>query len=383
MKERRFATRVIHGGQRCDPATGAVMPPVYFTSTYKRPGLDTPVEYDYGRRVNPTRQALERMLADLEGGAGAHVFASGMAAVAATAQLLQAGDHVIASANGYGGIYRLFAGLLRNAGLEFSWVDAADPAAIEAARRPRTRMLFVESPTNPLLTLVDLRAAARWCRRHGVLFVVDNTFLTPCFQRPLELGADVVVHSTTKYLNGHSDSLGGAVICADAALAERIGFIQNTAGAILSAMDSYLVLRGIKTLEIRMRQHALGAAALARRLDKHRKVRRVHYPGLASHPQRRLARRQTHGAGGIVTVDLGSRARARRFLESLEVFTLAESLGGVESLAAHPATMTHGSLPAAERRRIGVSDGLVRLSVGIEDTADIVRDVENALRRVR
>ena len=378
-----FGTQAVHAGQSPDPATGAVMQPVYLTSTYRRPGLGEPWEYDYARRINPTRRALERNLAALEGGADAHAFASGMAAIAAVIHLLQAGDHVVVSEAGYGGTYRLFEGLFRRSGIGFTWVDTSDLAAVEAAVRTETRMLFVESPTNPTLVLTDLAAAARLARKHRIKLVVDNTFMTPYFQRPLELGADIVVHSTTKYLNGHSDTVGGAVICRRPADAERIAWIQSSVGAILAPLDSFLVLRGIKTLVLRMERHAASAGRVAAWLEGHPKVRTVHYPGLASHPRHRLARRQMDGFGGVVSLDLGTRGRARRFLGALRLCTLAESLGGVETLAAHPATMTHGSLPPAERRRIGVTDGLVRISVGIEDVADLIEDLERALRRVR
>jgi cystathionine beta-lyase/cystathionine gamma-synthase len=379
--ERRFGTRVIHAGQQPEPTTGAVMQPVYLTSTYRQPALGEDWAHTYARTINPTRSALERCLADLEGGVEARCFASGMAAISAALALLRAGDHVIASERVYGGTYRLFEGLLRQFGLDFSWVDTADLEAVEAALQPNSAMLYVETPTNPTLEITDLRGAARIARRNGLKLVVDNTFMTPRFQQPLALGADLVVHSTTKFLNGHSDSVGGCVVSADRALAERIGWLQNTVGAILSPLDSFLVLRGIKTLALRMERHERNARRIAAWLAERPGIRAVHYPGLRSHPQHRLARRQMGGYGGVVSFELGSLARARRFLGRLRLATLAESLGGVESLASHPATMTHGALPPAERRRLGVTDGLVRLSVGIEEVEDLLADLERALPR--
>jgi cystathionine gamma-lyase/cystathionine beta-lyase/cystathionine gamma-lyase/homocysteine desulfhydrase len=378
----RLATLAVHAGQEPDPTTGAVMQPVYLTSTYRRPGLGGRWPYSYARAVNPTRSALERNLAALEGGHAAHAFASGMSAITAAIQLLEAGDHVAASRNVYGGTYRLFDGLVRRFGLEFAWVDTSDLAEIDAAIRPATRMLFVETPTNPTLALTDLAGAAAIARRHGLRLVVDNTFMTPCFQRPIALGADLVIHSTTKYLNGHSDSIGGCVITTSGQDAERMAWLQNSVGAILSPLDSYLVLRGVKTLALRMERHDRHGRRVARWLAGHPKVGRVYYPGLQSHPQYRLARRQMTGFGGVVSFDLGSLGRARRFLGKLRLCALAESLGGVETLISHPATMSHAAVPAAERRRLGISDGLVRMSVGIEDVEDLLADLEAALRAV-
>ncbi len=375
-----FATMTVHAGQRPDPTTGAVMQPVYLTSTYLQPGLDEGWPYDYARTINPTRAALERNLAALEGGRAAHCFASGMSAINAVLHLLRSGDHVIVSQKVYGGTYRLFEGLLRQFGLEFSWVDTTDLAEIEQAVRAATKMLFVETPTNPTLQITDLAGAARIAGRRRLRLVVDNTFMSPCFQRPLELGADIVVHSTTKYLNGHSDSVGGCVVTTRKADAERIGWIQNSVGAILAPLDSFLVLRGLKTLALRMERHDRSARKIAAWLEAHPRVGQVHYPGLASHPQRRLARRQMTGFGGMISFDLGTLARAKRFLKRLELCALAESLGGVETLISHPASMTHGSVPAAERRRIGVTDGLVRISVGIEEPEDLMADLDRALR---
>jgi cystathionine beta-lyase/cystathionine gamma-synthase len=377
-----FSTRAIHGGQEPDPTTGAVMQPVYLTSTYLQPGLGAGWPYDYARTVNPTRSALERNLAVLEGGREARCFASGMSAIHAVLLLLEAGDHVVVSHNVYGGTYRLFEGVLRKLGLGFTWVDTSDLGAAQAAIRDRTRMLYVETPTNPVLSLTDIAAAARVARRHGLILVVDNTFMSPYFQKPLALGADIVVHSTTKYLNGHSDSVGGGVVMTRAEHAERIAWLQNTAGAILSPMDSFLVLRGIKTLALRMERHDRNGREVAAWLEKHPKVGRVFYPGLRSHPQRALARRQMTGFGGMISFDLGSFARARRLLGRLRLCALAESLGGVETLISHPASMTHASVPAKRRAEIGVTAGLVRISVGIEDAADIVADLEQALRAV-
>ena len=374
-----FASQVVHGGQTPDPATGAVIPPVYLTSTYRRsaPVSDSP--YSYGRTINPTRSALERSLAVLEGGVSAHCFASGMSAISAVLDLLNAGDHVVASQHVYGGTYRLFEGLLGRRGVDFTWVDGSEIGQVEAGMRPNTKLVYVETPANPTMTLTDLTSVSRLARRHQARLVVDNTFMTPCFQRPLLLGADLVVHSTTKYLNGHSDSIGGCVVSRTRRDAERIGWLQKSVGAILSPMDSFLVLRGIKTLALRMERHDRSARQVAAWLERHPVVAAVHYPGLASHPQRHLARRQMSGAGGMISFDLGTRARARRFLGRLRLGTLAESLGGVETLASYPAEMTHGFLKPAERRRLGVTDGLVRISVGIEAVEDLLHDLEQAL----
>jgi len=356
------------------------MPPIYQTSTYRQPGLATGWPYDYARTINPTRLALERNLAVLEEGLEARCFASGMAAIHAVLNLLAQGDHVVVSNNVYGGTYRLFEGVLRSFGLDFAWVDTADLQATEAAMRGATRMLFVETPTNPVLALTDIAAAARLARRRGVILVVDNTFMSPCFQKPIALGADVVVHSTTKYLNGHSDSVGGCVITRRREHAARIAFVQKSVGAILGPMDSYLTLRGIKTLALRMERHDAGGRRVAKWLGEHPKVRRVHYPGLPSHPQYALARRQMNGFGGMVSFDLGSRARAGRFLRRVKLCTLAESLGGVETLVSHPASMSHAALEPRDRKAAGVTEGLVRISVGIEDVEDILADLEGALR---
>jgi len=384
-KKRRLATRVIHGGQSPDPATGAVMPPIYATSTFAQESPGVHKGLDYGRSHNPTRWALERCVADIESGSAAFAFASGLAAIAAVLELLPAGSHIVAGDDMYGGTYRLFERVRRHsAGLEFTYVDMTDPLALAGALRPDTKMVWVETPTNPMLKLADLHAIAEACRGRGIITVCDNTFASPIVQRPLELGIDIVVHSTTKYMNGHSDVIGGvAVVGVEArhqALRERLGFIQNAVGAIQGPFDSFLVLRGIKTLALRVERSSANALALAQWLEGQPKVKRVHYPGLASHPQHALARRQMHGYGGIISVDLATDlAGARRFLEHCEVFTLAESLGGVESLIEHPAIMTHATIPPEQRAALGIGDGLIRLSVGIEDVEDQREDLVRAL----
>ena len=379
----RFATRVIHGGQRPDPQTGAVMPPIYATSTYVQSSPGVHQGFDYARTRNPTRDALQASLANLEGGSAAFAFASGMAASATLLELLDAGSHLIAMHDLYGGSYRLFENVRRrSAGHQVSFLDLSDSAALEGAIRPETRLLWVETPTNPLLKLVDLTAVARIAHRHGLLTECDNTFATPFIQRPLEHGFDIVLHSTTKYLNGHSDAIGGAaVVRADADLAERIAYLQNAVGGVPGPFDSFLTLRGIKTLALRMERHCANALAIARFLEQHPAIEAVRYPGLASHPQHALARRQMSGGfGGIVTAVLrGGLAASRRALERCRVFALAESLGGVESLIEHPAMMTHASLPPQVRGSLGISDGLIRLSVGVEDVEDLIADLRDAL----
>ena len=379
----RFATRVIHGGQHPDPLTGAVMPPIYATSTYVQSSPGVHQGYDYSRSRNPTRDALQAAVANLEGGGAGFAFASGMAASATLLELLDAGSHIIAMHDLYGGSYRLLENVRkRSAGHSISFVDLTDAAALEAALRPNTRLVWVETPTNPLLKIVDLAAVAAVAREHRLISVCDNTFATPYLQRPLELGFDAVVHSTTKYLNGHSDSIGGAaVVRAGSELAERLAYLQNALGGVSSPFDSFLTLRGIKTLALRMERHCANALAVAEFLEQHRAVERVYYPGLASHPQHALARRQMQGGyGGIVTAVLrGGLAAARRTLERCHLFALAESLGGVESLIEHPGIMTHASLPEATRRTLGISDGLIRLSVGVEDVQDLIGELEQAL----
>jgi len=377
-----FATRVIHGGQRPDPLTGAVMPPIYATSTYVQSSPGVHQGYDYSRTRNPTRDALQASLANLEGGT-AFAFASGMAATATVLELLDAGSHIVAMHDLYGGSYRLLENVRkRSAGHEVSFVDLTDVAALEAALRPNTKLVWVETPTNPLLKLVDLDAVAALARERKILAVCDNTFATPFIQRPLEHGFDIVVHSTTKYLNGHSDALGGAAIVREGSeLAARLAYLQNAIGGVPGPFDSFLTLRGIKTLAVRMERHCSNALAIAEFLENHRAIERVYYPGLTSHPQHALARRQMKGGyGGIVTAVLrGGLEAARRTLERCHLFALAESLGGVESLIEHPGIMTHASLPAPIRKSLGISDGLVRLSVGIEDVRDLIAELDAAL----
>jgi cystathionine gamma-lyase len=386
--KRHLATRVIHGGQSPDPATGAVMPPIYATSTFAQESPGVHKGLDYGRSHNPTRWALERCVADIESGGAAFAFASGLAAIAAVLELLPAGSHIVAGDDMYGGTYRLFERVRRHsAGLEFTYVDLSDPLALAGALRPDTKMVWVETPTNPMLKLADLHAIGALCRERGVLSVCDNTFASPVNQRPLELGIDIVVHSTTKYMNGHSDVIGGVAVVGPEPrhqpLRERLGFIQNAVGAIQGPFDSFLVLRGIKTLALRVERSSANALELAHWLESQRKVSRVYYPGLSSHPQHELARRQMHGYGGIISIDLDTDlAGARRFLEHCEVFTLAESLGGVESLIEHPAIMTHATIPPEQRARLGIGDGLIRLSVGIEHVDDQRADLVRALAAV-
>ena len=377
-----FATRCIHAGQEPDPTTGAVMMPIYATSTYVQQSPGVNKGYDYARTKNPTRMAFERCIADLEGGSAAFAFASGLAAISTTLECLDHGSHVISVDDLYGGSRRLFERVRkRSMGLEVSYVDLTDPGAIEAAIRPNTRLIWVETPTNPLLKLVDLERVAAIARRRGIWAAADNTFASPYVQRPLEHGFDLVVHSTTKYLNGHSDMVGGVAIVADNAdLAERLKFLQNAVGAIQGPFDSFLALRGLKTLALRMERHCASGLKIAAWLERHSKVRRVFYPGLASHPQHALAKKQMRAFGGMISADLnGTLDDARRFLERCQLFALAESLGGVESLIEHPALMTHGSVPADVRAALGISDTLVRLSVGIEDPDDLIADLDAAL----
>jgi cystathionine gamma-lyase len=377
-----FATRCIHAGQEPDPTTGAVMMPIYATSTYVQQSPGVNKGYDYARTKNPTRMAFERCIADLEGGSAGFAFASGLAAISTTLECLDHGSHVISVDDLYGGSRRLFERVRkRSMGLEVSYLDLADLGAIEAAIRPNTRLIWVETPTNPLLKLVDLERVAAIARRRGIWAVADNTFASPYVQRPLEHGFDLVVHSTTKYLNGHSDMVGGVAIVADNAdLAERLKFLQNAVGAIQGPFDSFLALRGLKTLALRMERHCASALKIAAWLERHPKVRRVFYPGLASHPQHALAKKQMRAFGGMISAELnGTLDDARRFLERCQLFALAESLGGVESLIEHPALMTHGSVPADVRATLGISDTLVRLSVGIEDPDDLIADLDAAL----
>ncbi|WP_024868657.1 cystathionine gamma-synthase [Pseudoxanthomonas suwonensis] len=376
-----LATLAIHGGQSPDPSTGAVMPPIYATSTYVQSSPGEHQGFEYSRTHNPTRFAYERCVATLEGGVRGFAFASGMAATSTVLELLDSGDHVVAMDDLYGGSYRLFERVRRrSAGLDFSFVDMTDPAALEAAITPRTRMVWIETPTNPMLKIVDIAAVAAIARRHGLLVVVDNTFASPMLQRPLELGAHLVVHSATKYLNGHSDMVGGMVVAGGTELAEKMAFLQNSVGGVQGPFDSFLALRGLKTLPLRMRAHCDNAMALAQWLQGHPAVDGVIYPGLESHPQHALAARQMSGYGGIVSIVLrGGFEVAKRFCERTRLFTLAESLGGVESLVNHPAVMTHASVPPERRERLGISDALVRLSVGIEALDDLRADLEQAL----
>jgi cystathionine gamma-lyase len=383
----RIETLAIHAGQSPEPITGAVMTPVFLTSTYAQKGPGEHTGFEYSRTQNPTRFALEANLAALEGGTWGLAFNAGVAASTAVLATLDAGDHVVAGDDIYGGSFRLFDKVFRRLGLTFTYVDARDPRALAAAITPRTKLCWMETPTNPLLHLCDIRAAARACAARGVVLAVDNTFMTPYFQRPLDLGADLVVHSTTKYLNGHSDVVGGAIVGRDPALRARLAFVQNSMGGSQPAFDSFLVLRGTKTLAVRMERHQENALAVARWLESRREIARVIYPGLRAHPQHALARRQMSGFGGMVSFELRpgpgtsrrTLARARDFLRRLRVFTCAESLGGVESLAEHPAIMTHASIPADRRRALGIGDGLIRLSVGIEHADDLIRDLEGAL----
>jgi cystathionine beta-lyase/cystathionine gamma-synthase len=379
-----FSTRAIHAGQEPDPTTGAVTVPVYQTSTYAQEALGRHKGFEYARTHNPTRFALERNLAALEGGGHGFCFASGLAAANCLLQTLSAGDHVVAGANLYGGTYRLFVKVLARQGLEFTFVDASDPERVERAFRPRTRMLVVETPTNPMMQLTDIAEVSARAHGHGVRVVVDNTFMTPYFQRPLALGADVVLHSVTKYLNGHSDMVGGALVTADEALAGELRFLQNAAGAVPGPMDCWLALRGTKTLAVRMQRHEENARALASLLAGHKAVTRVLYPGLPEHPQHELARRQATGFGGMISFipGDGSLEAGRRVFDRFRLFTRAESLGGVESLVCHPASMTHASVPRDDRLKIGFLDGLLRLSVGIEDVQDLAADLEQALQTV-
>ncbi|ODT13356.1 MAG: cystathionine beta-lyase [Kaistia sp. SCN 65-12] len=377
-----FDTRTIHGGQSHDPLTGAVMVPIYATSTFAQESPGVHKGFEYGRSQNPTRFAFERAIADLESGTAGFAFASGLAAIATTLELLSVGDHIIATDDLYGGTFRLLDKVRkRTAGLEVSFVDFTDLSAVEAAIRPETKLLWIETPTNPLLRIVDLEAIAALARRRGLITVADNTFASPYIQRPLEFGIDIVVHSTTKYLNGHSDMIGGTVVVgSNQAIADQIRFLQNAVGAISGPFDSFLALRGLKTLALRMQRHSENGLAIARWLVARPDVRRVIYPGLESHPQHAIARRQMQAFGGMISVEFDrDLADTKRFLERVRLFTLAESLGGVESLIEHPATMTHASIPAEQRAAIGITDGLVRLSAGIEAAEDLIADIGQAL----
>ena len=382
-KRQHLGTRAIHAGQHPDPSTGAIMVPIYATSTYvqKSPGVHQ--GYEYSRTQNPTRMAYERCVADLEGGSQGYAFASGLGGASTVLDLLDSGSHVIAMNDLYGGSYRLFERVRRrSAGLDFTFLDLNDGAALKAALKPNTRMIWAETPTNPMLTVVDLAKVGAFARKHKLIFVVDNTFCSPILQRPIEYGADLVLHSATKYLNGHSDMVGGIVVAGDNKdLAEQMAFLHNSVGAVAGPFDSFLAMRGLKTLHLRMRAHCAGASVLAGWLEKHPAVQRVIYPGLKTHPQYALAKRQMDGPGGIISVEVkGGLRRARRVLERCKLFALAESLGGVESLIEHPGIMTHASIPAANRKRLGISDGLIRLSVGVEDIDDLRAELDDALR---
>ena len=374
-----FKTDAIHAGQEPDPTTGAVTIPIYQTSTYVQEGLGKHKGFEYARTQNPTRTALEKNMAVLEAGCAGYAFASGMAAITAvTHLLLKQDDHAVCTENVYGGTFRLFDKIVKNYGVEFTYVDTSNLGDLERAIRPNTRMVFVETPTNPLMVITDVRAVCDLAHRHNCRVVVDNTFMSPYFQRPLDLGADIVVHSTTKYLNGHSDSIGGVAVLKRKDDAARLEFIQNAAGAILSPFDSWLVLRGIKTLAVRMEGHNANGMAIAKYLAGRKDVHRVYYPGLANHTGHNLAKKQMSGFGGMIAFDLGSLDRAKRFLEAVQLCSFGESLGGVETLISHPATMTHASVPPEERARMGITDGLVRISVGIEDVEDLIADLERA-----
>src|ERR671916_245864 len=377
-----FQTTAIHAGQEPDAATGAVSVPIYQTSTYAQEGLGKHKGFEYARTQNPTRAAMEQNLAALEGARYGFAFASGMAAIDATLRLVKGGEHVVVSDNTYGGTARLFNRILANYNVTFDYVDTSDPLNVEAAIKPNTKMVFLETPTNPVMILTDLKEVSEIAHRAGARVVCDNTFMSPYLQRPLEFGVDIVVHSTTKYLNGHSDGIGGAVVLNDEEDANWIGFVQNSAGAILSPVDAWLVLRGTKTLALRMEQHDRSGRAVAAFLEEHPKVEKIYYPGSLSHRQHDLAKRQQKGFGGMVAFDVGSLEAARTVLESVKLCTLAESLGGVETLISHPATMTHASVLPETRSRLGITDGLVRISVGIEDTDDIIADLDQALSKI-
>jgi cystathionine beta-lyase/cystathionine gamma-synthase len=374
-----FATRAVHAGQAPDPSTGAVMTPIYQTSTYVQEGLGKNKGYEYARTQNPTRAAWERCVASLEGGTHGFAFASGLASLDAVLKLLSKGDHVISGENIYGGSHRLMQQVYARLGLDFTFVDMRDIQNVEKALTPATKIIYCETPTNPMMNLADLAAVGDLAQAHGIIYVVDNTFATPFFQVPLALGADIVLHSTTKYLNGHSDMVGGMLVTSRDDLAERLGFLQNSAGGVPGPMDCWLALRGVKTLPLRMRRHDENGRAIAEWLSGQKSVQKLYYPGLPSHPQHALAKRQMSGFGGMISFDLGDTARARRFVESTRVFALAESLGGVESLIGHPASMTHASVPRPMREAMGLTDSLIRLSCGIEDTADLIADLDQAL----
>jgi cystathionine beta-lyase/cystathionine gamma-synthase len=377
-----FATRAIHVGQSPDPATGAVNVPIYASSTFVQEEIGKFRQYEYSRVANPTRTALEESLASLEGGTSAHVFASGMAAIAALATMMKSGDHIVSSNNMYGGTTRYFSQVLTRYGIDIEYVDTTDPKNIERALRPATKLVHIETPANPMMVLTDIRAVTDICHRQNVEVSADNTFMSPYFQRPIEMGVDLVVHSTTKFLNGHSDGLGGAIVGTKPEHAETFGYVQKCAGAILSPFECWLLLRGVKTLPVRMRQHEANAGQIAEWLHGHKKVKTVLYPGLKDHPQHELAKRQASGFGSMISFDVGPLDAAKRFFGALKMCALAESLGGVETLVCHPFLMTHSSISEQERRAMGITDGLVRLSVGIEDVEDIIADLDRGLAAV-
>ena len=381
-KQPGFATRSIHAGQEPDRETGAVVPPIYATSTYVQEELGKNKGYEYARVSNPTRTRLEENLASLEGGIASRVFASGMAAINAICTMFKSGDHVVCGNNLYGGVPRLFNQVLADFGLEFTYVDTSDVNNVEGAIRKNTRMVYVETPTNPLMALSDIEAISQVCRRKKIELVVDNTFLSPYFQQPITLGADMVVHSTTKFLNGHSDGLGGVVVCTRPEQAEKLAFVQKAAGAILSPFECWLVLRGVKTLAVRMEQHDRNGRFVAEFLSRHKKVKKVFYPGLPDHPQHELAQRQMNGFGSMITFEAGSLSNAKKMLRKVRICSLGESLGGVETLISHPATMTHAALGEKGRKEIGITDGMVRISVGIENVEDIIDDLDEALKAI-
>jgi cystathionine beta-lyase/cystathionine gamma-synthase len=377
-----FSTDCIHAGQEPEPHTGSVTVPIFQTSTYVQPKLGEHKGYEYARTQNPTRSAVEALIASIERGKHGHAFASGMSAIDTVFRTLKSGDHVIAGENMYGGSYRLFSKVLEKYGVQFTYVDTSDTDAVKNAFRGETKILYLETPTNPMMTITDIAACAEIAHAKGALVVVDNTFCSPYLQRPIELGADIVVHSTTKFLNGHSDSIGGVVVSNSDAIAEQIGFLQNAVGAILSPFDSFLVMRGIKTLAVRMKRHEENGMAMANYLSHHPKVKKVYYPGLPEHPQHELAERQMNGFGSMIAFELGSKENAAGFLNRVRLCSLAESLGGVETLISHPETMTHASVPIETRKRLGITPGLVRISVGIEDIEDLIGDLENAFEGI-
>lgn len=378
----KFSTKAIHAGNEPEEITGAVNVPIFATSTYANEAFGVSKGYDYGRSINPTRIALEKNLAAIENGKFGFAFSSGLGATHAIATLLQQGDHVIVSQNVYGGTYRIFERIFRKQGLDFSWVDTSKPEEINSALKPNTKMIFVETPTNPMLTLTDLSMISTLAKEKNLISVCDNTFMSPYFQNPLDLGIDIVMHSTTKYINGHSDAIGGCAVTNSEQIAEQIKFIQNSVGAVPSPFDCYLVLRATKTLALRMERHNENAMKIAQVLVNNPKINKVYYPGLESHPQHELAKKQMRGFGGMISIELGSLDNAVKFFNGLKIFSRAESLGGVESLVCHPVSMTHGSVPKEEREKFGLTDGLVRLSVGVEDYEDLLQDINNALEKV-